>query len=72
MWNLTCKLCPEAQPFTGNDLVQIQEHAMQEHGVTVADLRAANSKPNRGTPGAQHFQYSLPDGRLWLDARKVD
>jgi hypothetical protein len=37
-------------------------------GVELNDLRLASREPTQVS--ASHFTYTLPDGRLWLDARR--
>lgn len=63
-WNLMCLLCSAS----GVDLVAMQQHAMNEHGVTVDDLRGASSQKVQQQPRV--FEYTLPDGRTWLRAQE--
>ena len=67
-WTMRCMLCPPRKRTTTDDLVGLQNHAMQAHGAHRADLR--NATRRRGGP-ADHYVWSLPDGRDWMEAVKL-
>lgn len=62
-WKLKCLLCNE---YEDDDLVRIQEHAMDIHGYTEEDHRRAA----RERIGPDHYRWAMPDGLLWLDAER--
>jgi len=64
-WTLTCMLC---ETFTDTSVTAIHQHAVDVHQVSRDDIRRAGRNPVR--VGEKHFNYALPDGRPWLDARK--
>jgi len=71
-WQLRCLLCqvtPKDLPFSPhNDLVRLQEHAMQEHGAEQEDFR----RQMRHTISEKHYVWTLIDGREWLEAKGGD
>jgi hypothetical protein len=68
-WYMKCLLCNLADvPKLYRNLVEIQEHAMQDHGYTQADHRQSQ----RREVGTNHFIWSFPDGREWMEAEKIE
>jgi hypothetical protein len=68
MWLLTCLLCHPSGPKQGHDnLVEMQEHAMEFHDVAQEDFR----RTMREGSAQVGYRWRLPDGRLWLATRKV-
>jgi hypothetical protein len=70
---LTCLLCAEAQPHPVRaTLVALQEHAMEEHGVTREHLAQTTSQKQEAS-ATMIWTYTLPepDGRPWLRAEKL-
>jgi hypothetical protein len=72
VWKLECLLCG-ATPKTLTrrhaqlgPLVEMQEHAMAEHGITKESLRGGAAETISDT----HYQF-VADGVKWLDAQKV-
>lgn len=64
---LECLLCgvrPEDLPGWRSDLVKLQEHLMDDHGVSREDLRAQTREETE-----EGYVWRLPDGRDWLKAR---
>ena len=65
MWKMRYELCG----FTAmDDADSIYQHASNVHDIDLADLLAASRQPTQVSDG--HFIYKLPDGRVWLDARR--
>lgn len=64
MWQMRCLLCPEPRTPYFN-LVEIQEHAMNEHGYTQQDHQRVKSRQEDGT-----YIYQFPDGKDWMSAVK--
>jgi len=62
-FKLKCLICGEEAA----GLVLAQEHVMDEHGYTQADLRQAT----REVIAPEHYVWSMPDGVKWLDAERV-
>jgi hypothetical protein len=62
-WTLKCLLCS----FSSHNLVEIQEHAMEEHGYTQQDHRQAR----RRELNFDHYTWTMPDGREWMEAKGV-
>ena len=60
---LRCLFCPRSSTPVGGSLVALQAHALQEHGVTHADLERTVLEGEYPT-----YTWRLPDGRLWLQA----
>lgn len=50
------------------DLIKMQEHAMEEHEVSQDALKNVTHVHDSNK---QHYIYSLPDGRLWMLARRI-
>jgi len=61
MWYLECLLCGKKGK---NNLVEMQEHAMNEHGYTQDDHKASTKR--QSDLGA-HI-YTFPDGKDWMSA----
>ena len=65
-FHLRCLICGDPEEKITpeypdkNNLVALQEHAMELHGITREELRATTSRSMDG------FQYTLPDGRDWM------
>lgn len=64
-WNLECLLCGHK----GADLVKMQEHGMNDHGITREELGRVTREPKELT--AAKYVWTLPDGRQWLKAVKA-
>ena len=60
---LTCLLCQGEKPMSSKYLVPIQEHVMQEHGYTQADLQTQTKEQTD-----DGYVYTMPDGKPWLNA----
>ncbi len=66
-----CLLCPRDDEgyvgFEGETLAAFRVHAMQAHGITEADFRAAKSQHGGyicgGTLSRSWHMFELPDGR---------
>lgn len=64
-FHLTCLLCTGNKPHTSPYLVNLQEHVMNAHGYTQADLQ---KQTKRETDVG--YVYTFPDGKDWLDTKK--
>ena len=67
-WMMRCLLCPRGKAKTTDDLVGLQDHAMRDHGAKRGDLR--NATRRKGGP-ADHYVWTMPDGRDWMEAVKL-
>jgi hypothetical protein len=74
VWHLNCLLCkpgtalnPPAPRYGSQDLILMQEHLMHDHNVSQDDLRNQTNV----TLAPNLHEYSLPDGRPWLRAKRV-
>ena len=63
-WTMKCLLCNDV---TSTNLVEIQEHAMNEHGYTQDDHRRTTKREieNGG------YIFTFPDGADWMEAVKT-
>jgi hypothetical protein len=64
-WKLTCVQCGK----NDNVLINLQEHAMKDHGYTQDDHRRQTKREIDGDPG--HLMYTMPDGKDWLEAERI-
>jgi hypothetical protein len=62
-WHLRCLLCGQ---YESTSLTEIQEHAMAAHHYRQDALREQTRR--QITP--DHYVFSMPDGREWLDAAR--
>ena len=60
-------LCPHNAKTT-DDLVGLQNHAMQDHGAHRADLR--NATRRKAARDGRRYVWTLPDGRDWMEAQQ--
>jgi len=62
-YTLKCLICGH----TENNLVALQEHAMDFHGYTQADHRRVSRRI------VEHgYIWTMPDGVDWMEARHID
>ncbi len=70
-WTLECLMCGarpgDLLPSGPSELVRLQEHAMEAHGVTQRDLEGCQREGEEASGGT----WRLPDGRPWLKATPI-
>lgn len=74
-YGMRCLLCepgsemnPPYPRHASTDLIAMQRHVMDVHGYGVDDLQ--NQKLNTIGPG--YYEYTMPDGWVWLSAKLID
>jgi hypothetical protein len=65
-YTLRCCLCDD---WHEPDLVHTQEHGMADHGIPRDELAQAKRRKHL-VPGRIIYEWTLPDGRLWLRAER--
>lgn len=67
MWNLKCMAGSGRCDFKTNDLVAMQEHAMNEHNASRSDVREVNRTT---IEDGKHYEFRSRNGRVHFDSQK--